>query len=207
MLLPATCPVCGAAGAAPCDGCRSQLRPARSLPCPAGLDRCVSLLDYAGAGRELVARLKYRNARSSLAWLATGMAAAVGQEQVDVVTWVPTTPQRQRQRGFDHAELLAKAVARRLDRPCRRLLVRLPGPAQTGRPEAERHRGPELRAAHTRVPPRILLVDDVITTGATITAAARALGHAGVTHIVAVSAARTFLRRVEFIHGRVRVCG
>ena len=164
----------------------------------------MSLLDYAGAGRELVARLKYRNARSSLAWLALGMAGLVRGDRIEVVTWVPTTTARRRQRGFDQAELLARAVARRLDRPCRRLLVRSDGPAQTGLPEADRHRGPRLRAARPQVPSRILLVDDVITTGATVSAAARALTAAGATHIVAVSAARTFLRRVE---SGMAVCG
>src|SRR3712207_7831548 len=54
----------------------------------------------------LVARLKYRNARASLAWLARAMAALVDRRGTDVVTWVPTTPARRRQRGFDQAELL-----------------------------------------------------------------------------------------------------
>src|SRR2546430_850423 len=109
MLLPTRCPVCGAAGPAPCDACRAELRPARSLPLPVGVDRCAALLDYAGAGRELVARLKYRNARASVPFLADGMAALVDPATVDVVTWVPTTPARRRQRGFDHARLLARA--------------------------------------------------------------------------------------------------
>ncbi len=117
MLLPRRCPVCARVGPAPCPGCRSELRPAPALARPAGVDRCAALLDYSGAGRELVARLKYRNARASIGFLAAGMTALVDPATVDVVTWVPTTPARRRQRGFDQAELLARAVARRLGGP------------------------------------------------------------------------------------------
>src|SRR5918997_1463311 len=120
VLIPTTCPVCWAHGPAP------------SLPAPRGVESCAALLAYDGAGRELLARLKYRNARSSVPFLARGMAALVRVE-VDVVTWAPTTPARLRGRGFDQARLLARAVARQLDIPCRPLLRRQPGPAQTGR--------------------------------------------------------------------------
>lgn len=196
MLLPPTCPVCGRAGEAPCPRCRAELRPARRLPPPLGVDRCVALLDYAGAGRELVARLKYRNARSSLRYLAGGMARLVDPDTVDAVTWAPTTAARRRERGFDHAELLAKAVARRLRRPVRSLLRRAPGPAQTGRSLEERRRGPSF-SARRRSPPRMLLVDDVVTTGATVVAAARALRGAGAAQVCVVAAARTLPRRVN----------
>ncbi|MGH9280845.1 MAG: ComF family protein, partial [Acidimicrobiales bacterium] len=114
MLLPTSCPVCGAPGPAPCDVCHRELAPAPSLPRPVGVDRCAALLEYQGAGRELVARLKYRNARSSVGFLADGMAALVDPAAIDAVTWVPTTADRRRQRGFDHAQVLARAVARRL---------------------------------------------------------------------------------------------
>ncbi len=200
MLLPTTCPVCGRAGPAPCGRCGAELRPARSLPPPLDVDRCVALLDYAAAGRELVARLKYRNARSSLPFLADGMARLVDPRAVDVVTWAPTTAVRRRQRGFDHAELLAKAVARRLRKPVRRLLRRLPGPAQTGRAVEERRRGPPMVAARARrrsVPARVLVVDDVVTTGATAGAAARALRQAGAAEVWVVAAARTLPGRVK----------
>ena len=106
--------MCERPGPAPCAGCLATLRPAPSLAVPAGLVACRALLAYDGPGRDLVARLKYRNARSVLPWLATGMAAltvAAGDE-VDVVTWAPTTGQRRRERGFDQAELLARRVAR-----------------------------------------------------------------------------------------------
>ncbi len=197
MLLPRACPVCGRTGPAPCERCRAELRPARRLPAPLGVDRCVALLDYSGAGREVVARLKYRNARSSLAYLAEGMARLVDRGDVDVVTWAPTTATRRRQRGFDHAELLAKAVARRLRRPARRLLRRLPGPAQTGRSLAERRRGPLLTARSRSPARRVLLVDDVVTTGATVSAAATVLREAGAAEVLVVSAARTLPRRVN----------
>jgi predicted amidophosphoribosyltransferase len=144
----------------------------------------------------LVARLKYRNARSALRWLALSMAALVDPTAVDLVTWVPTTGDRRRQRGFDQAELLARAVARRLGLPCRRLLVRGSGPPQTGRSLADRRVGPVLAASRRRVPAaRVLLVDDVITTGTTITVAASALRTAGFAHVCVVAAARTPLKR------------
>jgi len=155
------------------------------------------VLDYAGAGRELVARLKYRNARSSLAWLAgqlAGVATRMGA--VDVVTWVPTTPARRRDRGFDQAELLARAVARRLHRPCRPLLRRRAGPPQTGQGAAARRRGPALDLRRARVPSRVLLVDDVITTGSSVAAAARALRAGGADVVLVCAAARTSLKRV-----------
>ena len=207
MLLPKTCPACGKPGEAPCEPCRRELRPARSLLPPPLVDRCAALLDYSGVGREMVARLKYRNARSGLAFLADGMAAIVDPGSISVVTWVPTTNDRRAQRGFDQSELLARAVAARLGKPCRRLLRRLPGPAQTGRALAERRRGPPFVASSRRTPSGVLLVDDVVTTGATVTSAARTLRAAGVEHVQVVAAARTFPRGIHSAMARVRVCG
>lgn len=182
--------MCEAPGPAPCAGCASELRHAPALPAPAGVDSCVALLLYAGAGRELVARLKYRNARGSVPFLARGMAAVV-PAPVDIVTWAPTTPARLRGRGFDQARLLARAVARQLGVPCRPLLRRRPGPAQTGRDAVARHSGPAFTARRALGGRRVLLVDDVVTTGATVSAAARALAAAGAGEVHVVAAART----------------
>jgi len=158
-------------------------------PPPHGVDCCRALLSYSGAARELVARLKYRNARASVRWLADGMAGLV-DEPVDLVTWVPTTGARRRDRGFDQAELLARAVGRRLRTPCRPTLRRAPGVPQTGADAVHRRAGPTMHAAgHT--PGTVLLVDDVTTTGATLTAAACSLKGAGAHRVVAVVAART----------------
>ena len=182
--------MCGRPGPAPCAGCAAELRPAPALPAPPGLDTCGALLAYAGAGRELVARLKYRNARGSVPFLARGMAAIVPCD-VDLVTWAPTTPARLRRRGFDQARLLARAVARQLGVPCRPVLRRRPGPAQTGRDALARHSGPGFAGVRGVQGRRVLLVDDVVTTGATVAAASRALKEAGATEVHAVAAART----------------
>ena len=189
-LLPTRCPVCGAAGSAPCGSCVNRMRPAVPAPVPPGLDACGSLLAYEGAARTLVTSVKYRNDRAALAWLADGMAALVEPPADVVVTWAPTSRRRRRQRGFDQAELLATALARRWDRPCRRLLDRSPGPPQTGLSLADRRRGPCFMPQGP-APLGVIVVDDVVTTGSTLTAASRALRSAGVSWVGALTAART----------------
>jgi predicted amidophosphoribosyltransferase len=197
MLLPRTCPLCHRAGPSPCGPCAGELERAPSLPPPLGVDGCAAVLAYEGAGRELVARLKYRNARSTIRWLSWQMAGVVSHD-VDVVTWVPTTAERRHERGFDQAELLARAVARRIHRPCRAVLIRGPGPAQTGRTLVDRLSGPEI-APRCVIRGRVLLVDDVITSGTTASVAARALVTAGATAVFVVAAARTPLKRARSV--------
>lgn len=199
MLFPATCGACGRRGAPLCEPCAVRLRPAPALPPPPGVDVCLALLAYDGPARDLVARVKYRNARGVLPGLAAALATLVEPAAVDVVTWAPTTADRRRARGFDHAELLARGVARRLARPCRPLLVRAPGPPQTGRPLAERRAGPRF-AAPGVVKGSVLLVDDVVTSGATVASAAAALRAAGANRVIVVAAARTPPPRTQLHH-------
>ena len=196
MLLVPTCPVCLRRGSALCGECAGALRPAAALPPPPGVDRCLALLDYGGAGRELVARLKYRNLRTVLPRLAVAMASLLATgPPVDALTWAPTAPGRRRRRGFDQAELLARRVGPSIGTPARALLRRRPGHAQTGRTLAERRAGPAFDCAVLRVHGHVVVVDDVVTSGATATAAARALTAAGATRVTLLAAARTALKR------------
>jgi predicted amidophosphoribosyltransferase len=170
---------------------------------PPGVESVHAVLAYEDAGRDLITRLKYRNARSIVAWLAGRMALLVAAALAAAaaapthagsittcVTWLPTSRARRVDRGFDQSELLARAVARRLGLPCRRLLVRDRGPPQTGRSLTERRLGPPIRA-RGRAPANVVLVDDVITTGSSARAATVALRHAGATRVIVVAAART----------------
>ena len=185
MLLPTRCPLCTRPGPAPCPACAALLPPARAGPYPA-------VIAYSGDGRRLVHALKYRNGRSAAVSLGAAMAGLVGPGQVDVVTWAPTAPARRRARGYDQAEILARAVAGQLGAPARRLLRRTDraGP-QTGRRRAERLARAPTFVATGRVAGRVLVVDDVVTTGATLHAACTALLAGGARSVRAVAPAAT----------------
>jgi predicted amidophosphoribosyltransferase len=189
-VFPLACPGCGRRAEPVCDTCAARLVPAAPARPPAGIDAWAAPFAYEGVARELVARVKYRGVHSVTAWLADAMVAILGPPLPAVVTWVPTTPSRRRARGFDHAELLARGVARRLTRPAREQLRRAEGPPQTGLPGAARRCGPPI-AVRRSAPPEVLLVDDVATTGASLAAAAAALRSAGAVRVVALTAART----------------
>ena len=165
----------------------------KSLPVavPEGLAGLVVLFDYRGPDRELVLGLKHGRAVSAVPALADRVAAAIRNEpwwrRPAVVTWVPTTSVRRSERGYDQSLLLARAVARRLRLPCRRLLQRH-GRAQEGLDGIARRLGPVLSPRRAVSTP-VLIIDDVVTTGATLAAAAAALRSAGSPEVYAAALA------------------
>jgi ComF family protein len=201
MIFATQCAGCDVPGAPLCRTCRFALV-ARAIPsAPPGV---IAAVPFSGRARQVLLGFKYRNRRAIAAHLAGLLVnrMARSRTRVDVVTWAPTSGRRRRTRGFDQAELIARQVARQLGVPCRRLLERDgPGDPQTGQDRASRFHGPVFRV-HPRVPrARVLVVDDVVTTGATLASAASALQRAGAFDVVraavaATPAGRSSVRRV-----------
>ncbi len=193
VVLGSRCALCGAPGPEVCGRCLMSLAPARSEPRLEGLPDLVALFDYDNGGRELVAALKYRGRTTVAGFAGARLATAVAQQlawRPTVVTWAPTTADRRRQRGFDQADLLARATGRALGVPVRRCLVRHGRHHQTGRARAERQAlGPRF-TARAALGQRLLVVDDVVTTGATLVSAHRALFAAGAAEVAVASVAR-----------------
>jgi ComF family protein len=218
-LAPPACLACRAplrdAGAELCVACRRGLPwlgeprctrcglPAPcGAPCPAraaAFERVWAPLAYEGPARALVAALKFRGALPVARLMAAQIVSTVPRELLRgaVVVPVPLHPARRRARGFDQAALIAAALGvrgglpvapclQRRGRPTRQL-----GTGRIGRRAAAERQRLQARAA---VPRRVLLLDDVCTTGATFDACARALRAAGAQHVAALAYTRTLPR-------------
>ena len=151
---------------------------------------------YAGVLRHLLLRLKF-DAHLYLPPLLAALLyrAAQGLPQPDALLAVPQHPAHLRQRGYNQAHELAKALARRTGLPLRPQLLRrvLPGPAQSGLTATQRRanvRHSFIAAAEAQGL-RLWLLDDVMTTGSTLRAAACALRAAGACAVDVLVVART----------------
>ena len=199
----AVCPGCGSRGSWLCSTCAQSASPPEPAPSPRGIDRLFVGRSYTGVTREATARLKYHNERVVIEWLIDPVVAKVKEALVSraetcplshseavTITWAPTTKARRRQRGFDHAELLAAAIARQVQVGLSRSLDRLDNSPQTGKGRGQRRVGPQILARQP-VKGLVIVVDDVVTTGSTLSAAAMALRDAGATEIWGAVTART----------------
>lgn len=151
-------------------------------------------LRYAGVGKEIVHALKYRGYTAVVEKLAVPLLAeAVGGERFDGVVPVPLHKARLRKRGFNQAALLAHGLARRINAPASDTLQVVRSTRdQVELSAAERRQNVAgAFSAGSRARGRLLLVDDVFTTGATTSACASALLRAGAAEVHAVTLCRT----------------
>lgn len=171
----------------PCGACRGRA--------PA-FDRLLVGWRYASPLAEVVQALKFRRLDYLGIELGEVLVHAVAADlpPVDAVVPVPLHWWRRLRRGYNQAELVARAVAEHLDVPCRRWLTRPRAtPAQSGLSRQRRRRNLHraFRCRRRLDGQRLLLVDDVVTTGTTLEAAAACLRKAGAETVTALATART----------------
>jgi predicted amidophosphoribosyltransferase len=196
-LVPPACAACGRScrpEAVLCSRCGRRLaamEPLRGAG-PPGLDAVWSSAPHESVARDLVTALKFRRLlpvaeliADRVHWLAPSAHLS------GTIVPVPTARLRAALRGFDPAAEIAAALAERTGLPLSHCLFRRGGGRQVGKRRAARIGHPPIVQPRGPVPGSALLVDDVLTTGATLSSCARALRQAGSLRVAAV----TFTRR------------
>lgn len=162
------------------------------------LEYCLSPLYYEKSVRKSFLRYKFAGCASYCKIYGEIMAKCIDESGVscDIITWLPLSRRRLRKRGYDQARLLAENAAERLNMPCIALLKKIGNNrVQSGIGEAEQRRRnvagifDTLEKANIKGK-RILLVDDIVTTGATISEAGKMLKKAGSEKVFALTFAR-----------------
>ena len=196
----AVCEICGC----PLFGLRQKEEQSRL--CPAcqnktyGFDCARSFAIYQGPLVRAILLVKFEQIEPLGAWFAERLAEVVSSERArfaaDVVVPVPLHRQRERERGYNQAALISRPLAKRLRLPHKALLLMRTKARPDKRILTLEERWESVRGAFVTRPGgqvdnlRVLLIDDVLTTGATLDACARALREAGAKSVIALTVAR-----------------
>lgn len=191
-LFPKICPVCGDAihkREMQCAECKRHF-PIDPIRLPIATINgiriwCTALYPYRGAVREALHRFKFNRQRGRGEGFGALMSTQVACENADLVTFVPMDRGKKRMRGYNQAELLARACAQKLNLPLAEVLHKAhDGGTQHELDAVERERN--VADAYTAEPlhgARVVLCDDIVTTGATLRACTRALLKAGASEV------------------------
>lgn len=161
---------------------------------------CVSPLFYEGKVRDSILRFKFHDATQYADIYGRFMADCIRDNlkgRYDIITWVPLSKARLKKRGYDQAMLLAMSTALQLDDVAVELLIKqVDVPAQSGMGGAEKRRA-NISGVYTVQDEelvrgkRILLIDDIVTTGATLSECAKTLRIFGAEDVVCAALAKT----------------
>lgn len=155
-------------------------------------DGCFSPLAYRDAVPEAVRRYKFSRVRALGKPFAALMARCLGErlpQGADLICWAPLAKKRLRERGFDQAELMAREVGRLLSIPAGPALQKVRNTSPQSELEEESARRANARGAYSALPGveltgrRVVLVDDVVTSGATLSECAALLRQAGAAEV------------------------
>ncbi len=161
---------------------------------PLPLAWCEAWGEYRGSLEKVLHALKFERHDFLDDVLASLLEETLRDREFDVVLGVPMHAAKERKRGYNQAELLARALARRIEVPCDMLLTRrreiaaqslLPKQARAANVRGAFHASPRAKGQS------ILIVDDICTTGETLRACAKALIRAGASRVCAVAVAKT----------------
>lgn len=188
QLAPHDCVSCGQEGSLLCSQCAAGLAFAECRPF-GKLRHVAAATTYQTVAKDLVWQLKFQGAQAAADIMARHMANLVQPDSRFIVP-VPTATRRVRQRGYDQAKLLARQLSKRSGLLYMDCLRRQGQAHQVGASRHERlsqlQAAFRLKSGHNVSDCPIILVDDVLTTGATLEAAATVLQAAGVRHIDAI---------------------
>ena len=163
------------------------------------VDQCLSPLYYYGSVRDSLHRYKFEGLTVYADIYSEFIVKCIDENQIscDSITWVPLSRRRLRRRGYDQAELLAKLIAKHLGQsPVRLLKKQRDTPPQSKTGSVEKRRA-NIAGAYACLRPelvqgkQVLLVDDIVTTGATLSEAARVLKKAGAKEVICATLARS----------------
>lgn len=183
LIAPYDCLSCGDEGRLICDYCWPMLilMPKKDLTIK-GVHQTISVTQYRGLAKALVRSMKIDAQRQACVLIARAMQESAPEISNVCVTHVPTSTARVRERGFDHGRLIAQEFARLRRLPYRSLLVRYGRVKQAGASKIQRAQ--QIKGIYQAKPGSIpqcpiVLIDDVTTTGATLTEVANVLNLAG----------------------------
>lgn len=206
FLAPHDCLGCVTEGSLLCDDCRNTLLPVapKKLDCP-DLACVYSVTVYSGVAKDLLWLLKSSGAQEAAKIMAACMVRLVPDRPDQLIIHIPTASSRVRQRGYDQAKLLAKELSKQTKIPRVNALVRHGQAHQVGAGREQRIH--QLSSAFRLKSPllvrnaNIILVDDVVTTGATLETVAKIVRRAGAQSVTAITFAQPQLR-IKQLHAR-----